>query len=257
MTAPPAKAGSAGGDIDAGSDGRDIDASFAGHDGDPGSAGGSPLACRACGTVYDPRAGDAARAVPPGTPFDRLPESWRCPGCGGPQHGFRAPDRAGGDPMTDRVAALVAAYRRIAERDMADVPICNPALAVEAVGFRPFGPGWIGCVIAPWFLNAVLVPRDPAWWADRRDGDKAEVALPSGAYRFTAARLGALGTLGVIPLVSAMNVFTGPDDARAAAALALDRLMQPVPEAPPDDDAAEAAPRPALSRRALFGARRR
>ena len=68
--------------------------------------------------------------------------------------------------MGERVAALVAAYRRVAETDMVGVPICNPALAVEAVGFRAFGPGWLGAVVTPWFLNALLVPADPARWAD-------------------------------------------------------------------------------------------
>ena len=217
------------------------------------------LACGGCGTVYDPAAGDPARAVPPGTPFGRLPDYWRCPGCGGPQHGFSAPDSAGADPMEARVAALVAAYRRIAERDMADVPICNTALSVEAVGFRPQDPGWIGCVIAPWFLNAVLIPRDPAAWAGLRDGDKAELALPSGAYRFTAARVGALGTLLAIPLVSAMNVFADQPEARAAAALALAQLMRapdPAPTAPAPAPAPSTEAAPALSRRSLFRGKR-
>lgn len=220
-----------------------------------GFATGARLACGGCGAVYDPAAGDPAREVPPGTPFGRLPDYWRCLGCGGPQHGFSAPGSAGADPMDARVAALVAAYRRIAERDMVDVPICNAALSVEAVGFRPHGPGWIGCVIAPWFLNAVLIPRDPAQWAGLRDGDKLEIDLPSGAYRFTAARVGALGTLLAIPLVSAMNVFADQHDARAAAALALDQLM-PAPQAAPPAPAPAQEAAPGLSRRSLFRGRR-
>ena len=220
-----------------------------------GFATGARLACGGCGAVYDPTVGDPAREVPPGTPFGRLPDYWRCPGCGGPQHGFSAPVSTGAAPMDARVASLVAAYRRIAERDMADVPICNAALSVEAVGFRPHGPGWIGCVIAPWFLNAVLIPRDPAEWAAMRDGDKLELTLPSGAYRFTAARVGAQGTLLAIPLVSAMNVFADQTDARTAAALALDQLM-PAPQAtPPTPTPALEAPT-ALSRRSLFRGRR-
>nr|WP_281427561.1 [NiFe]-hydrogenase assembly chaperone HybE [Azospirillum formosense] len=163
--------------------------------------------------------------------------------------------------MDARVAALTASYRLIAERDMAGVPICNAALAVEALGFRPHGPGWIGCVIAPWFLNAVLIPRDPALWADRRDGDKVQIGLPSGAYRFTAARVGVLGTLAVIPLASAMNVFTDQEDTRAAAVLALDHLMrepkQPTQQAEPPPASDADAMRPALSRRSLFGRTRR
>ncbi|MBK3733155.1 [NiFe]-hydrogenase assembly chaperone HybE [Azospirillum brasilense] len=226
-----------------------------------GFAADARPSCGACGAVYDPTAGDPGREVPPGTPFGGLPDYWRCPGCGGPQHGFTVVAPPGGDAMAARVAALTASYRLIAERDMADVPICNAALAVEAVGFRAHGPGWIGCVIAPWFLNAVLIPRDPALWADRRDGDKTEIALPSGAYRFTAARVGVLGTLAVIPLASAMNVFVDRGEARAAAVLGLDHLMreaeQPAPQTEPPPAKAEDAARPALSRRSLFGGARR
>lgn len=159
------------------------------------------------------------------------------------------------------VDALVDAYRAIGAREMADVPICNAALSVEAVGFREHGPGWIGCVIAPWFLNAVLIPRDPAPWAALLDGDRTEIALPSGAYRFTAARMPGLGdgleTLLVIPLVSAMNVLSGQEEARAAAALALDRLLAaPEPEAVPETPVAKPET-PALSRRSLFRGGRR
>lgn len=233
--------------------------------GSAGFAADARLACRTCGTLYDPAAGDPGREVPPGTPFGRLPDYWRCPGCGGPQHDFAPPESGGrgADTMEGRVAALTAAYRLIAGRDMADVPICNAALSVEAIGFRPFGPGWIGCVVAPWFLNAVLIPRDPAQWARLRDGDKTDIALPSGTYHFTASRVGALGTLAVVPLVSAMNVFAGQEEAREAAGLALDRLLRaPVRDGEGAASSAEAAEpkaekaKPALSRRSLFGGRR-
>ncbi|NYZ14170.1 [NiFe]-hydrogenase assembly chaperone HybE [Azospirillum sp. RWY-5-1] len=152
--------------------------------------------------------------------------------------------------LDGRVAALVAEYRRIAATDMVGVPICNPALAVEAVGFRPFGPGWLGAVVTPWFLNAVLIPADPARWALRLDGDREVVPLPAGDHAFTAARLDGLGTLLVIPLVSAMNVFTSHAEAVAAAGFAVDRLMtapEPATNAPPPARAET------VSRRALFG----
>ncbi|MCW2242678.1 [NiFe]-hydrogenase assembly chaperone HybE [Azospirillum canadense] len=159
--------------------------------------------------------------------------------------------------MESRIAALVDAYRAIGARDMADVPICNAALSVEAVGFREQGPGWLGCVIAPWFLNAVLIPRDPAAWAALLDGDKTEVALPSGAYRFTAARMDGLGTLLVIPLVSAMNVLSSQEEARAAASLALDTLLKAPTPAPVPETPAAKPETPALSRRTLFRGGRR
>jgi rubredoxin len=38
--------------------------------------------CGICWTVYDPADGDPVAQVPPGTPFEALPETWTCPQCG-------------------------------------------------------------------------------------------------------------------------------------------------------------------------------
>jgi rubredoxin len=38
--------------------------------------------CTACGYVYDPETGDPDNNIPPGTPFESLPEDWVCPQCG-------------------------------------------------------------------------------------------------------------------------------------------------------------------------------
>ncbi|MDJ0761364.1 MAG: rubredoxin [Myxococcota bacterium] len=37
--------------------------------------------CTSCGYIYDPNKGDPENGVPPGTPFDDLPEDWECPMC--------------------------------------------------------------------------------------------------------------------------------------------------------------------------------
>ncbi len=37
--------------------------------------------CINCGYIYDPDAGDPVGGVPPGTPFEDLPEDWTCPIC--------------------------------------------------------------------------------------------------------------------------------------------------------------------------------
>ena len=38
--------------------------------------------CEVCGWVYNPVFGDPDGEIPPGTPFEELPEDWRCPLCG-------------------------------------------------------------------------------------------------------------------------------------------------------------------------------
>ena len=38
--------------------------------------------CNICGYQYNPEEGDPMADIPPGTPFEELPASWRCPVCG-------------------------------------------------------------------------------------------------------------------------------------------------------------------------------
>ncbi|KAK1436963.1 hypothetical protein QVD17_02747 [Tagetes erecta] len=38
--------------------------------------------CRSCGYLCNEAAGDPSYPIPPGLPFDRYPEDWRCPTCG-------------------------------------------------------------------------------------------------------------------------------------------------------------------------------
>ncbi|MGB9758785.1 MAG: rubredoxin [Thermoproteota archaeon] len=44
--------------------------------------------CTVCGYVYDPEIGDPESNIPPGTPFEKLPESWVCPVCGASKDQF-------------------------------------------------------------------------------------------------------------------------------------------------------------------------
>lgn len=44
--------------------------------------------CIACGYVYDPEEGDPDGGIPPGTPFEDIPDDWICPVCGVPKEDF-------------------------------------------------------------------------------------------------------------------------------------------------------------------------
>ena len=44
--------------------------------------------CDPCGYVYDPREGDSAGGVKPGTAFADLPPDWVCPICGASKDRF-------------------------------------------------------------------------------------------------------------------------------------------------------------------------
>jgi flavin reductase (DIM6/NTAB) family NADH-FMN oxidoreductase RutF/rubredoxin len=44
--------------------------------------------CTVCGYVYDPKTGDPDGGVKPGTPFEKIPDSWVCPVCGASKSEF-------------------------------------------------------------------------------------------------------------------------------------------------------------------------
>ena len=44
--------------------------------------------CNVCGWVYDPELGDPDGHIPPGTPFEKLPDNWQCPMCGAAKADF-------------------------------------------------------------------------------------------------------------------------------------------------------------------------
>lgn len=44
--------------------------------------------CLVCGYIYDPAEGDPDGGIPPGTPFEDLPNDWVCPECGAAKEMF-------------------------------------------------------------------------------------------------------------------------------------------------------------------------
>ncbi len=48
--------------------------------------------CPVCDYVYDPALGDPDAGIPPGTAFEDLPDTWRCPDCDEPKSAFEPLD---------------------------------------------------------------------------------------------------------------------------------------------------------------------
>jgi rubredoxin len=44
--------------------------------------------CANCGYIYEPEKGDPLSDIPPGTPFESLPDGWVCPMCYAPKSQF-------------------------------------------------------------------------------------------------------------------------------------------------------------------------
>lgn len=148
------------------------------------------------------------------------------------------------DPSPD----LVALFANIARTRMADVPICNPALEVEAVGFRRTAEDhWAGLMITPWAINLLVLPGQEAGWPALAAGSKHDWRFPSGDYEFIVAQEDSLGTYHLCSLFSPALEFASHEAARLTA-LATAHALFAEPLAPP---AASAAP----TRRAFLGLR--
>lgn len=125
-------------------------------------------------------------------------------------------------------ALLEAVFSGIARTRMADVPILNPALQVEAVGFRAWQGRWIGVLVTPWTINLVLLPgRDAPLDALALD-EKVVWDFPSGAYEFMGLNEAALGACHICSLISPVHEFETHAAAVAVAQEAITALFAEV-----------------------------
>jgi [NiFe] hydrogenase assembly HybE family chaperone len=141
---------------------------------------------------------------------------------------------------------LESAFTRIWKTRMQGLPFLNPALRVEAVGFRSWQGEWLGALVTPWFVNLVLMPGEGEWTA-LAEGDERFVTLPAGRFRFICGRDEELGEYHACSLFSPAQAFEDHATARAGAAASLEALF----DAGNDEKerAAGAAPPSAVSKR--------
>lgn len=156
----------------------------------------------------------------------------------------------------DSPAALLEdVFRRIAATRMAGVAILNPALDVEAVGFRPWHGDWVGVLITPWCMNLICLPGPDATWEVQSSGSKRDVEFPSGSYEFLAADEEELGPYLSGSLFSPMFEFPDMEQAQAVALASLEAIFTPSPPAPaPPPVGLSAKLQQPVSRRGFFGA---
>jgi len=130
------------------------------------------------------------------------------------------------DPAADLGRAIAACYRAVAEGAMAGMPVCNPALGVADVGFRPHAGQAIGIVVTPWFMNVVAArlpdaPRPPS----AAPGAIVRAALPGGEIDMIVGDLDGFGRIDACSLFSPMQNFADMDAALEAARAAMAELF--------------------------------
>src|SRR5450830_399688 len=119
--------------------------------------------------------------------------------------------------MSNPATRLQAIFENIAATRMIGVPILNPAIHVEAVGFHEWEGRWIGVLVTPWMINLVLMPGVEAPLEPLLQGENKTWRFPSGAYEFMGLNEPELGTCHICPLISPVAEFATHDDALAVA----------------------------------------
>lgn len=140
-----------------------------------------------------------------------------------------------------RVADLVARFDDIARTRMVGVPLLNPALQVEAVGFTlqargegededAGGGDAVGILVTPWFMNLVRLPLQPDA-CTTGVGQVQRHAVGTQSFEFIGAHEGLIGAYAACSLFSPVFEF----DTQAAAretALAVLEALRPASPAP-------------------------
>ncbi|MDH3364135.1 MAG: [NiFe]-hydrogenase assembly chaperone HybE [Gammaproteobacteria bacterium] len=126
--------------------------------------------------------------------------------------------------MADSVTELVRHFENIYVEHMRDLPIVNPRVKVEAVGFQDFDGHELGVLITPWFMNLVLLPAGDEWH-DSAQGDTSTIDFPSGSIEFTLSRDELLGTYLTAMLFRSVSDLPDQSAARAVAEQVMKELF--------------------------------
>jgi [NiFe] hydrogenase assembly HybE family chaperone len=137
----------------------------------------------------------------------------------------RTASQDGAAPSPDRpspAGALEQRFNQIWLQQMHDVPMVNPALRVQAVGFRHWQQHWLGVLVTPWFMNLMLLPRQTADWPAIGLRQSRYCVFPAGVFEFIGGHDAVLGEYQACSLFSPMFEFA---DATAAHDTALATLV--------------------------------
>ncbi|MES9993760.1 MAG: [NiFe]-hydrogenase assembly chaperone HybE [Candidatus Thiodiazotropha sp.] len=139
--------------------------------------------------------------------------------------------------MTDLKALtqqIEAVFLDIEQQQMQGIPLLNPMLKVETVGFQEFEGRIVGTIITPWMMNLILFPAENEDWSEMKLGDKQPHRFPANQYKFMVNEIEGIGRCQTHSLYSPMHEFANQEHALAAARSFMQTLMVEVEE--PDQD---------------------
>lgn len=131
--------------------------------------------------------------------------------------------------------AIEAAFFRIQRENMADLPMLNQALCVEAIDFQIWNQHWLGMILTPWCMSMLLLPGSEAGWVSTGENQRRCVRLPFGDLAFLGSEEPELGEYQSCSLFSPMDRFSSQAEAvMTARASLLAALAPPAPLVSPE-----------------------
>lgn len=128
-------------------------------------------------------------------------------------------------------------FERIAATRMAGLPLSNPNLSVRALDFVRAKSLWLGALVTPWSIFAVLVPADEtgAEALAARPGESIVVTLPAGDFAFLGAEEPGLGSFLLCSLLSPVFEIPNQEVAQGIALESLRLMREGLPEMPEEE----------------------
>lgn len=116
-------------------------------------------------------------------------------------------------------------FNKIHQEQMQGIPILNPAIKVQALGFQEYQGRILGVIITPWLMNVVMLPGENDDWNGLEVGKKQLHKFPSKTYKFMVNEIDDIGICQTHSLHSPMRNFISHEQAIRAAQGFLVALM--------------------------------
>ncbi len=140
----------------------------------------------------------------------------------------------------EQIAATIEkTFTKIHLENMQGIPILNPAIEVQAVGFQHYQGRVLGVIITPWLMNVVILPTEDEDWSSMELGHKQPHKFPAKTCKFMVNNIEGIGPCQTHSLYSPMRDFACHEQALKMAQDFLETLMidkEPTAEDMVDED---------------------
>lgn len=142
------------------------------------------------------------------------------------------------------IAELETAFSNVLQNAMLDLSFIHPDMPICACGLQLFEGQWVGVMLTPWMMSAVILPGPDQVWPARGVGERLGLKLPFADLTFTVGRVDGLPQYLASSLMSPLDPKLNAAQGRKLAEDCAKMLLS-LPVADPQAAGA-------LSRRALF-----